>query len=213
MATGRRMPQSIMVRQRNTAQVGEPANEPMNYVISIFSTELHWMGLLGQNGHLIASFAGHSSRKSILDAAHRHARQIQDADWNPDLRLRLESYAEGEPTDFSSIELCVPTMTSFQQAVISTTRMLAYGQTAAYGELAMKAGYPRAARAVGTIMARNRFPILIPCHRVLAAGGKLGGYGCPLGTRFKQRLLDMEASVTDQQSKQHGEHRPLLNRS
>jgi methylated-DNA-[protein]-cysteine S-methyltransferase len=69
---------------------------------------------------------------------------------------------------------------------------LAYGQTSTYGELALRVGHPRAARAVGTVMATNRFPILIPCHRVLASGGKLGGYSSHAGTNLKQILLDME---------------------
>lgn len=161
--------------------------------LSTFPTAQNWMGLLGQGGRLVAAFAGHASQKSILDAARRNRTSIEQKDWNIDLRLQLEMYAEGHVVDFQSVDLYLPSLTPFQQAIIEVTRRLPYGQTASYGDLAAKAGFPRAARAVGTIMAKNRFPILIPCHRVLAAGGKLGGYGCPLGTEFKQRLLDMEA--------------------
>jgi methylated-DNA-[protein]-cysteine S-methyltransferase len=64
-----------------------------------------------------------------------------------------------------------------------------------YGELAAKAGYPRAARAVGSVMSSNRFPIVIPCHRVVAAGEKPGGYTSPQGVGMKLRLLALEAGA------------------
>ena len=65
-----------------------------------------------------------------------------------------------------------------------------YGETVTYGELAALAGRPTAARAAGTFCARNRFAVVVPCHRVVAAGG-LGGYGS-LGLEYKRRLLDVE---------------------
>ncbi|GIS60136.1 MAG: hypothetical protein CM1200mP2_23610 [Planctomycetaceae bacterium] len=74
-------------------------------------------------------------------------------------------------------------------------RQVGYGQTTSYGEVARKIGRPGAARAVGTAMANNTVPILIPCHRVIAASGRLGGFSAPRGTRLKQRLLDLEADA------------------
>jgi len=79
--------------------------------------------------------------------------------------------------------------------VLAVTKRLKYGETTTYGQLARDVGHPGAARAVGTVMSTNKFPIIIPCHRVLAAGGKLGGYTSPAGTDLKQRLLDMEQSA------------------
>jgi methylated-DNA-[protein]-cysteine S-methyltransferase len=61
-----------------------------------------------------------------------------------------------------------------------------------YGDLAAAIGSPGAARAVGSVMARNCFPLIVPCHRVLGAGGSLGGYSAPDGLRMKRRLLAME---------------------
>ena len=84
-------------------------------------------------------------------------------------------------------------MTPFQLCVANATRRIPYGTTVSYGQLASLAGYPRAARAVGTVMSQNRFPILIPCHRVLASGGKLGGYTSVAGVDFKSRLLGLES--------------------
>jgi len=84
-------------------------------------------------------------------------------------------------------------MTGFRRKIVATTRQLRYGETTTYGELARRAGHPGAARAVGTVMSTNRFPILIPCHRVLASGGKLGGFTSPAGTNLKQRMLEAQA--------------------
>ena len=121
------------------------------------------------------------------------AATLDDGDWNPTVRRLFEAYAEGEIIDFVDVEVQLQAMTSFRQRIVAATRNLGYGMTASYGDLARRVGHPGAARAVGTVMSSNRFPILIPCHRVLAAGGKLGGYTSPAGTNLKQRLLDLEA--------------------
>jgi methylated-DNA-[protein]-cysteine S-methyltransferase len=83
-------------------------------------------------------------------------------------------------------------LTEFQQKVQKLCRQIPFGTTMTYGELAAKAGAPGAARAVGICMARNCFPLVVPCHRVVPAGGRLGNYSAPGGTETKQRLLDME---------------------
>ena len=72
-------------------------------------------------------------------------------------------------------------------------RELPYGETVTYGELAALAGHPNAQRAVGTFCAENRFAIVVPCHRVVAAGG-IGSYGS-LGVAYKQRLLELERAA------------------
>ena len=85
------------------------------------------------------------------------------------------------------VELCG---TDFQAAVWQVVFGILYGETLTYGEVARAVGHPRAARAVGQAMACNRLPILIPCHRVVAADGGLGGFGC--GLDVKQFLLQLE---------------------
>ena len=119
----------------------------------------------------------------------------QDADWHPELRVLLQEYAQGKRVIFSGFDLQLPPRTPFRDKVLAATRQLGYGEITTYGDLARLVGHPGAARAVGTVMSTNRFPILIPCHRVLAAGGKLGGYTSPAGTDLKQRLLDMEQAA------------------
>lgn len=163
--------------------------------VSVFPTDLGWVGLLGHDEKIVSIFVGHSSAKSVLSAAKAKYASIKEADWHPAARGLIEAYAEGEVVDFSSLKIQLPEMTDFRLKVIAATRRLGYGETASYGELARRVGHPGAARAVGTVMSSNRFPILIPCHRVMASGGKLGGFTCPAGTDLKQKMLDLEASA------------------
>jgi methylated-DNA-[protein]-cysteine S-methyltransferase len=85
-------------------------------------------------------------------------------------------------------------LSDFQRAVVGHCRRIPPGQTLTYGQLAARVGRPRAARAVGRVMATNRFPLIVPCHRVVAAGGVLGGFSAPQGLAMKKRLLAAEAA-------------------
>ena len=161
--------------------------------LSCFETSLGWIGLLGQEAKLIAVFASYLSAAAVRSKARSAHQAVVEQDWNPELRELFVAYAEGDAIDFSSVEVELPKLTPFRKQVLKATRNLGYGQTVTYGELAAKAGHPGAARAVGTVMSSNCFPILIPCHRVLAAGGRLGGYTSPAGTKLKIRLLELEA--------------------
>jgi methylated-DNA-[protein]-cysteine S-methyltransferase len=103
---------------------------------------------------------------------------------------RLEAYFRGERVAFDDVELDVDGWTTFQLDVVAALRRVQYGEVVSYGDLARLAGHPRAQRAAGTFCARNRFGIVVPCHRVVATNG-LGSYGS-LGTDYKQRLLALE---------------------
>jgi methylated-DNA-[protein]-cysteine S-methyltransferase len=81
-------------------------------------------------------------------------------------------------------------MTPFQRAVADALRTVPRGEVVTYGELAALAGHPNAQRAAGTFCAGNRFPVVVPCHRVVGAGG-IGSYGS-LGLEYKRRLLALE---------------------
>lgn len=103
---------------------------------------------------------------------------------------RLRDYLAG-----SSDELDIPLDLScvdspFRRRVLSACRRIPFGCTTSYGELARRVGSPRAARAVGRVMATNPLPIVIPCHRVVSSSGALGGYTG--GVRYKKELLSLE---------------------
>ena len=85
-------------------------------------------------------------------------------------------------------------MGDFELRVYTATRALDPGRTCTYGEMARALGEPAALRAVGQALGHNPWPLVVPCHRVLAAGGKLGGFSAPGGSETKRRLLVLEAS-------------------
>ena len=104
----------------------------------------------------------------------------------------LQGYFAGDKSDFSGVELDLGDVGPFHLTIYRLTRDLGWGETATYGELALRAGSPGSARAVGQAMGRNPVPIIIPCHRVLAAGRKVGGFSAFGGTVTKERLLRLE---------------------
>jgi methylated-DNA-[protein]-cysteine S-methyltransferase len=105
------------------------------------------------------------------------------------LAARLGRYFAGERVVFADVDVDLSWGTEFQVALAQALRAIPYGETVTYGELAALAGHPNAQRAAGSFCAANRFPLVVPCHRVVAAGG-LGGYGS-LGGEYKRRLLEL----------------------
>ncbi|MCD4703886.1 MAG: MGMT family protein [Methanosarcinaceae archaeon] len=98
-------------------------------------------------------------------------------------------YLKGDDVDFFRYSLDLSPLTEFEQEVLQQTRRIPYGQTITYSELAGRVGRPKATRAVGQALAKNPYPIVIPCHRVVARSG-LGGYAG--GIELKTRLLELE---------------------
>ena len=105
----------------------------------------------------------------------------------------VKRYFEGEKTDFSSFTLDLDDQDAVFQRIYAAARQVGWGQTTTYGALAKQLGAgPELARDVGQAMASNPVGLLIPCHRVLAAGGKLGGFSAPGGSSAKARMLALE---------------------
>lgn len=99
---------------------------------------------------------------------------------------------DGERRDLRWIELDQRHLDPFELRVYAATREIEAGATASYGEIAQSLGEPREARAVGAALAQNPFPIVVPCHRVLAANGALHGFSAPGGLATKRRMLEIE---------------------
>ena len=106
------------------------------------------------------------------------------------LAERLRAYFAGEPDTFEDVELDLDGESAFHRELVAALRRIPRGEVVSYGELAALAGRPGAARAAGTFCARNRLPLFVPCHRVVAADG-IGSYGS-LGVDYKRRLLALE---------------------
>jgi methylated-DNA-[protein]-cysteine S-methyltransferase len=104
----------------------------------------------------------------------------------------IQRYLSGQRVDFAAAVLDLSAVGQFERRVYAATRGLVWGETASYGEIARRIDDPGAARAVGQALGRNPIPIIIPCHRVLASGNRMGGFSAPGGTFTKERLLALE---------------------
>jgi methylated-DNA-[protein]-cysteine S-methyltransferase len=105
----------------------------------------------------------------------------------------IKRYFQGEAVDFATIRLDLTEQDEFNVQVYSAARRVGWGRTTTYGALATEVGAgPEGARDVGQAMAKNPVALIIPCHRVLAAGGKLGGFSAPGGSDTKLRMLELE---------------------
>jgi methylated-DNA-[protein]-cysteine S-methyltransferase len=107
----------------------------------------------------------------------------------------ITALLEGEPVDLTGVVLDLDGVPDFHLAVYAIARTIPAGHTLTYGEIAARLGDPGAARAVGQAMGANPCPIVVPCHRVTAAGGALGGFSAPGGATTKQRLLRIEGAL------------------
>ncbi len=115
--------------------------------------------------------------------------------WVGDAIVRITRHMAGTPQDLAALQLDLEEAPAFHRQVYEAARAIPAGQTLTYGELAARVGAPAAARAVGQAMAKNPIPVIVPCHRVLAAGGKPGGFSAYGGRVTKARLLALEGAT------------------
>lgn len=109
-----------------------------------------------------------------------------------ELLCLLKAYGLGQTVNFGSVPVDLGKRGDFDRDVYGLARQLGWGETTTYGDLALKLGSIGLSRAVGQSMGRNPVPIIIPCHRVLAKGQKVGGFSAPGGARTKEYLLGLE---------------------
>jgi methylated-DNA-[protein]-cysteine S-methyltransferase len=108
---------------------------------------------------------------------------------------RITALLRGEASDLSAIPLDMEDVPEFNRRVYEVARTVPPGATITYGEIATRLGDPQDARAVGEAMGRNPFAIVVPCHRVVAANGKMGGFSANGGVATKQRMLIIEGAL------------------
>ncbi|WP_119390199.1 methylated-DNA--[protein]-cysteine S-methyltransferase [Taklimakanibacter lacteus] len=110
---------------------------------------------------------------------------------------RIQALLKGEADDLADIPLDDADLPAFNKRVYAIARRIPPGATRTYGEIARELGDPLLAQSVGQALGRNPFPIIVPCHRVLAAGGKTGGFSATGGIETKFRMLAIERAKTD----------------
>ncbi len=115
--------------------------------------------------------------------------------WVAALVHDIRAYAQGAEIDFAAVPVDLSGIDPFQLAIYDAARRLAYGQTTTYGELAKSAGHAGLPRETGQALGANPVPLVIPCHRILAAGGKIGGFSAPGGSASKERMLALEGAL------------------
>ena len=170
-------------------------NEEVKYTIS--HTSMGWVGILSSaQGLLRTTLPQHSAQHSAQQARHLLGERLNYAVWSPNLfdglMERFRIYLSGGKITFPD-QLDLSGATPFQYRVWEITRLIPYGETRSYTWVAQQVGKPGAVRAVGQALARNPLPVTIPCHRVLAIDGGLGGFSG--GTEMKRCLLQLENSA------------------
>lgn len=108
----------------------------------------------------------------------------------------IQALFAGEKRDLSDLPLAIETVSAFHRRVYEIALAIPHGETLTYGEVAQRLGEPGAARAVGVALGQNPWPIIVPCHRVLAAGGRTGGFSADGGIATKLRILTIEKART-----------------
>jgi len=156
----------------------------------VFRTALGWMGVAGRSGLLtrvILPAHGRAEVERRIRAACPGATAGSENLLREAAR-QLSAYADGDRIRFD-LPLDLAGLSDFRRRVVRACMAIPFGRCRTYGEVAAAAGSPGAARAVGQVMRANPLPIIVPCHRVVGAGGRLVGFSDPGGLWLKERLL------------------------
>jgi methylated-DNA-[protein]-cysteine S-methyltransferase len=174
----------------------EPAS-PITAGYAVLETVIGFMGIAWSETGLIRLCLPERSREAVERRLLRHSGVAasnagQQPRWVAQLIVSIEAYAKGEDVDFSGVPVDLAGVDDFRLAIYAAARKLAFGETTTYGELAKRAGHAGLARETGAALGANPVPLVIPCHRILAAGGKIGGFSAPGGSATKEKMLAME---------------------
>jgi methylated-DNA-[protein]-cysteine S-methyltransferase len=168
---------------------------------TFFRTKWGYFGLAGTEEALCRTSLPVAERRQaehrLLEALSLSNDNLrQEKDLQKHLQDRIVAYYEGEPVDFrADPAVSLNGASPFTLQVLRACRKISFGQTRTYRELAEQVGRPGAARAVGSVMAGNPVPLIIPCHRVLRTDGGFGGFSAPGGIATKQKMLRHEQAV------------------
>ena len=163
---------------------------------TIFTVKWGFFGLLAsENALLRTSLPAHTAqiaKKYLLVGI--NCRPAFTQELCPDLQKMITDYFNGCYVDFRDVKIgkILPNGSDFGKKILKTCRTIKFGQTISYGQLAKRAGFGLAARAVGTILAKNALPLIIPCHRVIRGDGGIGGFSANGGEKVKKRMLELE---------------------
>lgn len=164
----------------------------------VFETALGFVGIAWSEKGLTRLCLFQRDRAAVerrlerLGASGADENASQPPAWVAPLVRAVQAYAEGEEIDFSDVPVDLAGVDDFRLSIYEAARKLTFGETTTYGELAKRAGHAGLPRETGQALGANPVPLVIPCHRILAAGGRIGGFSAPGGSTTKERMLALE---------------------
>ena len=162
---------------------------------TLIKTVWGWLGFACRGTRLIRLILPGLSKTSLSHSFRTEFANIEyDPEILPHLQRSLMAYFQAKSMVFDG-DVDISWASPFARKVYQRCSRIPSGRTVSYAQLAEKAGSPQAARAVGSIMANNPTPLIIPCHRVLRSDGKLGGFSAPGGQNLKKRLITHESKI------------------
>jgi methylated-DNA-[protein]-cysteine S-methyltransferase len=169
----------------------------LKYVI--FKTKWGFFGLLANKKGLLKSVLPHASHKAVKKylLVGMFGSAKEDKELYPELQKAIKAYYDSDNDDYAdfaerfSAPICLEA-SEFAQKILKNCMTIRPGQTITYSQLAERAGFPKASRAVGTVLAKNQLPLIIPCHRVIRSDGKIGSFSAPGGIETKKKMLEHE---------------------
>jgi methylated-DNA-[protein]-cysteine S-methyltransferase len=160
-----------------------------------FETPLGWGGLAWSDAGITGIHLPELDRARVRAQLRRRFPSATETSPPPaidEATATMTALVSGERVDLATVELDQTGVDDFDQQVYTVARRIPVGETLTYGQVAAKLGDPHLAREVGQALGRNPFPLVVPCHRVIAANGRLGGFSARGGVTTKQRLLQIE---------------------
>jgi methylated-DNA-[protein]-cysteine S-methyltransferase len=162
----------------------------------VFKTGIGWCGVVSSKKGILRILIGYSSPERVIKKiVAEFGSGITKTPAKGNIADKITRYFSGEKASFKCM-LDWSFLSPFQKKVLKVAMKVPYGAVESYGSLAEKAGCPKGSRAVGGALARNPFPLVVPCHRIVRGDGSLGGFSAGGGTQLKKKLLKLEG--TDQ---------------
>ncbi len=162
----------------------------------LFQTPIGPCGVAWRGGRIAGVQLPEADEAATRSRLARRFSAAVEAEPEPAVRAAVDAIVgllEGEARDFADLDLDMDAVAEFDRCVYRVARDIPVGETLTYGEVAQRCGQPGAAQAVGRALGRNPFPIVVPCHRVLAARGRIGGFSANGGVGTKRRILAIES--------------------
>lgn len=162
---------------------------------TLFDTEIGRCGIAWSEGGIVGvelPEGGDLAMRARMLRRFPGAREASPPDEVRRAIAGIVALLRGEASDLERVTLDMDGIPPFERSVYEAARAIPPGATLSYGDIATRLGAPGVARDVGQALGRNPFPIVVPCHRVVAAGGKLGGFSARGGAATKRRLLTVE---------------------